>query len=79
MIACLRKAQKWAIADILAEYRKYSYPKNRDLDERFIYDFDVAAVSRLAEEDNVPSWSPSGAGSIHPRGPASLFEAAGIF
>jgi protein tyrosine/serine phosphatase len=77
VVACLRKTQNWAPADILAEYRLYSYPKNRELDERFIFDFDVAGVACLAEENNAPSWSPSDCAGVHRCAPPNLLEAPG--
>lgn len=63
VIACLRKAQNWPPADVIAEYRKYSYPKNRSLDENFILDFDISNVARLAYENDASSWSSSESGS----------------
>ncbi|RMJ26024.1 Tyrosine phosphatase [Aspergillus sp. HF37] len=76
VVACLRKTQSWSSADILAEYRQYSYPKNRELDERFIFDFDVSGVACLAEENNAPSWSPSDFdASARRRAPQNLLEA----
>lgn len=67
------------MTDIVAEYRKYSYPKNRELDERFMYDFDISTAARMAEESGAASWGPSDQSKPELRGPSSVFNSNGLF
>ena len=36
VVGCFRRTQGWALTSILEEYRRYSAPKNRFMDEQFI-------------------------------------------
>lgn len=67
------------MSDIISEYRKYSYPKSRDLDERFISEFDISSIARLAEEVNASAWGQSDLAMSHLRAPSSVFDTAGMF
>lgn len=45
--------------EILAEYRGYSHPKSRALDEKFIMSFDATKLKERAEAAGVALWKPS--------------------
>eukprot|EP00035_Acanthoeca_spectabilis_P021913 m.440894 g.440894 ORF g.440894 m.440894 type:complete len:172 (+) comp18584_c0_seq1:168-683(+) len=45
LVGCLRKLQSWSLVAICDEYRRFSAPKSRVLDQQFIELFDVACVS----------------------------------
>ncbi|KAL8737490.1 MAG: hypothetical protein Q9181_001620 [Wetmoreana brouardii] len=47
IIACYRMINHWSPAAVITEYRKYSAPKNRPLDEAFIYNFDIPGMLAL--------------------------------
>lgn len=47
LIGCLRKLQGWSLTTIFDEYRRFSYPKSRSMDQEFIELFDVDSVWRL--------------------------------
>ncbi|KAM0751613.1 protein-tyrosine phosphatase [Meredithblackwellia eburnea MCA 4105] len=61
LVGCLRKAQQWSHAAIFDEYRRYSFPKSRSIDQQYIEAFDeVGVVWANADERYLPSWlSPS--------------------
>jgi hypothetical protein len=40
LVGCLRKAQQWSTAAIFDEYRRYSFPKSRSIDQQYIEAFD---------------------------------------
>ncbi|KAJ8331499.1 tyrosine-protein phosphatase required for protection against superoxide stress (By similarity) [Batrachochytrium dendrobatidis] len=44
VVGCLRKLQKWNLASIFEEYRRYAGPKVRILSEQFIELFDTDLV-----------------------------------
>lgn len=46
LVGCLRKAQQWSHAAIFDEYRRYSAPKSRSIDQQYIEAFD--GVRRLS-------------------------------
>lgn len=57
VVGCLRKLQNWDIADVTEEYRRYSFPKSRAVDEQCITRFDVEPVwTALVETGVKPSW-----------------------
>ncbi|RAL05792.1 tyrosine phosphatase family protein [Aspergillus ibericus CBS 121593] len=60
VVGCFRKLQGWESRDIISEYLQHSYPKSRLLDEKFINEFDVSQLSRLAQFSDVREWQPSG-------------------
>ncbi|ODV93025.1 hypothetical protein PACTADRAFT_22109, partial [Pachysolen tannophilus NRRL Y-2460] len=50
LIGCIRKLQKWSLSMIFDEYRKFSYPKERPLDQQFIEMFDDDEINKYAYE-----------------------------
>lgn len=54
LIGCLRKIQNWSLTSICDEYRRYSQPKSRALDQQFIELFDISAVTY--DTRYKPSW-----------------------
>lgn len=36
VVGCFRRTQRWALTSVVEEYRRYSAPKNRFMDEQFI-------------------------------------------
>ncbi|PYI06656.1 hypothetical protein BO78DRAFT_418568 [Aspergillus sclerotiicarbonarius CBS 121057] len=60
VVGCFRKLQGWESRDIINEYFRHSYPKSRLLDEKFINEFDISQLSRLAQASGVKAWQPSG-------------------
>lgn len=36
LIGCLRKLQQWSLTTIFDEYRRFSHPKSRSMDQEFI-------------------------------------------
>lgn len=57
MVACFRKLQGWSLNAAITEYVKYSEPKSRALDRKFITDFDEATLSSLAKEVGACNWT----------------------
>ncbi|KAI8852665.1 tyrosine phosphatase family-domain-containing protein [Chytridium lagenaria] len=53
LVGCLRKIQHWSFTSIFDEYRRFSHPKSRSMDQQFIELFEVSKV----EVD--PRWLPS--------------------
>ncbi|PWN22309.1 protein-tyrosine phosphatase, partial [Microstroma glucosiphilum] len=59
LIGCLRKLQSWSLTTIFDEYRRFSYPKSRSMDQEFIELFDVGMVwSQLEEDGEALEWLP---------------------
>ncbi|TPX45123.1 hypothetical protein SeMB42_g04105 [Synchytrium endobioticum] len=54
LVGCLRKLQHWSHTSIFDEYRKFSHPKSRAMDQQFIELFDVKKV--VVDEEWLPSW-----------------------
>lgn len=54
LVGCLRKFQHWSLTSIFDEYRLFSHPKSRQMDQQFIELFDIrqVAVDSLA----IPHW-----------------------
>ncbi|KAL3481604.1 tyrosine phosphatase family-domain-containing protein [Aspergillus californicus] len=61
VIGCFRKLQGWDICDVLNEYVRYSYPKQRPLDEAFIEAFDPSRLAHLVQSSGAKLWHPTGA------------------
>jgi tyrosine-protein phosphatase SIW14 len=62
VVACLRKLQHWSLAATFDEYRKYSWPKSREMDLQCIEAFDVRRVWWMIQNDNelrpwMPDWT----------------------
>jgi len=56
LIGCLRKLQRWTHTSIFDEYRRFSHPKSRSMDQQFIELFDVSQVWKLVDKRFVPKW-----------------------
>ncbi|KAJ2878599.1 tyrosine-protein phosphatase siw14 [Coemansia aciculifera] len=56
LVGCLRKLQEWSNTSIFDEYRRYSAPKSRSMDQQFIELFDVAPVLRSIDYAQLPDW-----------------------
>lgn len=54
LIGCLRKLQNWSFTSIFEEYRLFSHPKARSMDQQFIELFDTDQVT--IEPAHVPDW-----------------------
>ncbi|CAJ0836020.1 7957_t:CDS:2 [Entrophospora sp. SA101] len=50
LIGCLRKLQRWSHTSIFDEYRRFSHPKSRSLDQQFIELFDTSQVWKLVDK-----------------------------
>lgn len=44
LVGCLRKVQNWSSTATFAEYRSFSHPKSRSMDQQFIELFQLEAV-----------------------------------
>ncbi|EIW71565.1 hypothetical protein TREMEDRAFT_26965 [Tremella mesenterica DSM 1558] len=44
LIGCIRRIQSWSLTSIFDEYRRFSFPKSRAVDQQFIDLFDVDQV-----------------------------------
>ncbi|KAJ2330343.1 tyrosine-protein phosphatase siw14 [Coemansia sp. RSA 2673] len=56
LVGCLRKLQEWSNTSIFDEYRRYSAPKSRSMDQQFIELFDVRPVLQRIDSRYLPSW-----------------------
>ncbi|KAI8909100.1 tyrosine phosphatase family-domain-containing protein [Gorgonomyces haynaldii] len=54
LVGCLRKIQHWTLTSIFDEYRRFSYPKARSMDQQFIELFDETKV--ICDPNYLPSW-----------------------
>ncbi|KAJ3339766.1 hypothetical protein HDU83_007499, partial [Entophlyctis luteolus] len=54
LIGCIRKIQHWSYTSIFEEYRRFSYPKSRTMDQQFIELFDLRNV--VADIRYLPEW-----------------------
>ncbi|KAI8907038.1 tyrosine phosphatase family-domain-containing protein [Powellomyces hirtus] len=54
LVGCLRKLQHWSHTSIFDEYRRFSHPKSRSMDQQFIELFDAARVE--FDENYLPDW-----------------------
>ncbi|KAI8923371.1 tyrosine phosphatase family-domain-containing protein [Entophlyctis helioformis] len=54
LVGCLRKLQKWSMASIFDEYRRFSGTKLRIADQEFIEVFDACVD---ADPNSLPSWA----------------------
>lgn len=54
LVGCIRKLQHWTYVSIFDEYRRFSYPKSRSMDQQFIELFDSSKVE--ADPDHLPPW-----------------------
>ncbi len=54
LVGCLRKMQHWTNTSIFEEYRRFSYPKSRSMDQQFIELFESSEVQ--VNSDFLPDW-----------------------
>ncbi|KAH6567026.1 hypothetical protein BASA50_009143 [Batrachochytrium salamandrivorans] len=54
LVGCLRKIQHWSMTSIFDEYRRFSHPKSRSMDQQFIELFDNFNV--LVDVAHLPDW-----------------------
>jgi len=51
LVGCLRKTHSWSMTAIFEEYRMFSYPKSRFMDQQFIELFDFSLSQEEEEEE----------------------------
>ncbi|KAF3917520.1 hypothetical protein ABW21_db0209691 [Orbilia brochopaga] len=51
IVGCLRKIQKWTLSNVFDEYRRFSHPKERVLDEQVIELWEEAQLLCMAREN----------------------------
>ncbi|KAI7854895.1 tyrosine phosphatase family-domain-containing protein [Circinella umbellata] len=56
LIGCLRKLQNWSHTSIFDEYRRFSHPKSRSMDQQFIELYDANQVWSLVNRKYLPRW-----------------------
>ncbi|OZJ01672.1 hypothetical protein BZG36_05429 [Bifiguratus adelaidae] len=56
LVGCLRKLQHWSHTSIFDEYRRFSHPKSRSMDQQFMELFDPAPVWKLVDKAHLPDW-----------------------
>ncbi|KAJ1960107.1 tyrosine-protein phosphatase siw14 [Dipsacomyces acuminosporus] len=56
LVGCLRKIQEWSNTSIFDEYRRYSAPKSRSMDQQFIELFDIRPVLESLDSEQLPNW-----------------------
>lgn len=54
LVGCLRKFQRWSYTSIFDEYRTFSNPKSRAMDQQFIELFDTRKI--VYSKDHLPNW-----------------------
>eukprot|EP00158_Paraphelidium_tribonemae_P001092 Partr_v1_DN23966_c0_g1_i1_m48954 putative PHOsphatase len=54
LVGCLRKLQYWSFTSIFDEYRCFSHPKSRSMDQQFIELFDTRLVT--VQNQALPNW-----------------------
>ncbi|MBW0485876.1 hypothetical protein O181_025591 [Austropuccinia psidii MF-1] len=55
LVGCLRKLQLWSSTAIFDEYRRFAFPKSRNMDQQFIELFDHSAVCQEIDSQNAPN------------------------
>ncbi|CEG63236.1 hypothetical protein CU097_015597 [Rhizopus azygosporus] len=56
LVGCLRKLQNWSHTSIFDEYRRFSHPKSRSMDQQFIELYDPNQVWPLVDRRYLPNW-----------------------
>ncbi|KAK6499595.1 hypothetical protein TWF481_009960 [Arthrobotrys musiformis] len=51
IVGCLRKIQKWTLCNVFDEYRRFSHPKERVLDEQVIELWEESQLFAMAKEN----------------------------
>jgi tyrosine-protein phosphatase SIW14 len=57
LIGCLRKLQQWSLTTIFDEYRRFSVPKSRSMDQEFIELYSENLVWLHVERLWLPRWA----------------------
>ena len=57
LIGCLRKMQQWSLTTIFDEYRRFSFPKPRSMDQEFIELYPELSVWPLLDRRFLPRWN----------------------
>ncbi|UZJ54302.1 hypothetical protein CBS101457_003622 [Exobasidium rhododendri] len=57
LIGCLRKLQQWSLTAIFDEYRRFSVPKSRSMDQEFIELYSEDIVWLHVERQWLPRWA----------------------
>ncbi|CAK7896585.1 inositol phosphatase Siw14p [[Candida] anglica] len=52
LVGVLRRLQKWSLTIIFDEYRKFSAPKERPMDQQFIELYDEKEIVKFAQDNN---------------------------
>ncbi|KAG0254225.1 hypothetical protein BG011_005890 [Mortierella polycephala] len=60
LIGCLRKLQQWSHTSIFDEYRRFSHPKSRSMDQQFIELFDGREAWKVIDSKWIPDWKTLG-------------------
>ncbi|KAF8935654.1 Tyrosine-protein phosphatase dsp1 [Dissophora ornata] len=60
LIGCLRKLQQWSHTSIFDEYRRFSHPKSRSMDQQFIELFDSREAWKVIDPKWIPEWKTLG-------------------
>ncbi|KAF9107521.1 hypothetical protein BGX27_008705 [Mortierella sp. AM989] len=60
LIGCLRKLQHWSHTSIFDEYRRFSHPKSRSMDQQFIELFDSREAWKVIDPKWIPDWKTLG-------------------
>ncbi|KAG0236423.1 hypothetical protein BGW42_003581 [Actinomortierella wolfii] len=60
LIGCLRKLQQWSHTSIFDEYRRFSHPKSRSMDQQFIELFDGREAWKVIDPNWLPDWKTLG-------------------
>lgn len=70
LIGCLRKLQQWSLTTIFDEYRRFSFPKSRSMDQEFIELYRENGAWLQIDHRWLPNWYVS---SYSPHRPFSSF------
>lgn len=57
LIGCLRKLQQWSLTTIFDEYRRFSFPKSRSMDQEFIELYRESLVWQQTDDKQLPRWA----------------------
>lgn len=57
LVGCLRKLQQWSLTMIFDEYRRFSFPKPRSMDQEFIELYPEQSVWPLVDRRWIPHWN----------------------
>jgi tyrosine-protein phosphatase SIW14 len=57
LIGCLRKLQQWSLSTVFDEYRRFSFPKSRSMDQEFIELYREHVVWSKVQPSMLPRWA----------------------